>query len=289
MSFPELVNLDMKIAHGLMSQIPVSLIGTLRISFGSRTSINFLRASTNTKFGVARTCQNLSFRKNSTIAVTLGQKQKITDLGHHQYSSSFPNNKGSSVVPTNLSGGFLLSISLSASYYLGKVIYCTEEKITQTVETVESVAPEVTLFPSQSSITESQTTTTSKKENVISSPDDDEQPFSLTGLFDLSQISFGASMGFASGYFVKRISKTAAFLVGAVFVLLQILEHQGYIKIHWNKFEENYQKVLDLDKDGKVTANDFKLILRNIVTFLSKNFQTDASFIIGFGIGLRYD
>lgn len=169
--------------------------------------------------------------------------------------------------------------------------FILEEKITQTVETVESVesTPEVTLFPSQSSITESQTTTTSKKENVISSPDDDERPFSLTGLFDLSQISFGASMGFASGYFVKKISKTAAFLVGAVFVLLQILEHQGYIKIHWNKFEENYQKVLDLDKDGKVTANDFKLILRNIVTFLSKNFQTDASFIIGFGIGLRYD
>jgi hypothetical protein len=38
-----------------MSQIPVSLIGTLRISFGSQSSINFLRASANTKFGGART------------------------------------------------------------------------------------------------------------------------------------------------------------------------------------------------------------------------------------------
>lgn len=68
-------------------------------------------------------------RKNSTIAINLGQKQKIADFGHHQYSSSFPNNKGSSVVPTNLSGGFLLSISLAASHYLGKDIYCTGKKI----------------------------------------------------------------------------------------------------------------------------------------------------------------
>src|SRR3954447_14571667 len=95
-----------------------------------------------------------------------------------------------------------------------------EEKITQTVEST----PEATLFPSQSSFTNSQTTKTTKKDNIISSSSDDERPFSLTGLFDLSQISFGASMGFASGYFVKKISKTAAFLVGAVFVLLQILE-----------------------------------------------------------------
>jgi FUN14 domain-containing protein 1 len=163
--------------------------------------------------------------------------------------------------------------------------FILEEKITQTVEST----PEATLFPSQSSFTNSQTTTTSEKEKIISSPSDDERPSSLTDFFDLSQISFGASMGFASGYFVKKISKTAAFLVGAIFVLLQVLEHQGYIKIHWNKFEENYHKVLDLDKDGKVTTNDFKLILQNVVKFLSKNFQTDASFIIGFGIGFRYD
>ncbi|GES78372.1 FUN14 family-domain-containing protein [Rhizophagus clarus] len=247
-----------------MSQIPVSLIGTLRISFGYQSSINFLRASANTKFGVTRTCHVLSvtpFRKNSTIAIT---RQKLAELEHQQYSTNFLN---------------------AASNYLGKVVYCTEEKITQTVEST----PEATLSPSQSFFTDSQTTTTSEKENIISSPSDDKRPFSLTGLFDLSQISFGASMGFASGYFVKKISKTAAFLVGAVFVLLQVLEHQGYIKIHWNKFEENYHKILDLDKDGKVTTNDFKLILHKVATFLSKNFQTDASFIIGFGIGLRYD
>ncbi|GBB85717.1 hypothetical protein RclHR1_01220013 [Rhizophagus clarus] len=271
-----------------MSQIPVSLIGTLRISFGYQSSINFLRASANTKFGVTRTCHVLSvtpFRKNSTIAIT---RQKLAELEHQQYSTNFLNGKlyyKSSAIPANLSSGFLLSVGLAASNYLGKVVYCTEEKITQTVEST----PEATLSPSQSFFTDSQTTTTSEKENIISSPSDDKRPFSLTGLFDLSQISFGASMGFASGYFVKKISKTAAFLVGAVFVLLQVLEHQGYIKIHWNKFEENYHKILDLDKDGKVTTNDFKLILHKVATFLSKNFQTDASFIIGFGIGLRYD
>ncbi len=95
-------------------------------------------------------------------------------------------------------------------------------------------------------------------------------------------------MGFASGYFVKKVSKTAAVLVGATFVLLQILEQQGYITIYWNKFEENYNKVLDLDNDGKVTTNDFKLIFYKVVEFLGRNFQTDASFVIGFGIGFRY-
>ncbi|RIA91981.1 FUN14 family-domain-containing protein [Glomus cerebriforme] len=281
-----------------MSQPSISLIGTLR---GVNPSIYFLRASTHTNFGVAGTDTLLlvnSFRKNSTIAA-----KQIVDLVNHRFvpnSRSFLNNKlyaRNSAVPISLSYGFSLSVGLAASRYLGKVIYCTvlnnrengskfilEEKITQTVDST----PEATLFPSQTSPSNSQTTTT--KENITSSstPSPDERHFSLFDLFNLSQISFGTSMGFASGFFVKKISKTASFLVGATFVLLQVLEHQGYIKIHWNKFEENYNKVLDLDNDGKVTTNDFKLILYKVVDFLSRNFQTDASFILGFGIGFRY-
>jgi uncharacterized membrane protein (Fun14 family) len=107
-------------------------------------------------------------------------------------------------------------------------------------------------------------------------------------IFNLQQITFGTSMGFASGYFVKKVSKTAAVLVGAIFVLLRILEHQGYITIYWGKFGNNYNKVLDLDKDGKVTTNDFGLILYKIGTFLGRNFQTGAGFVVGFGVGLRY-
>ncbi|CAG8490065.1 7142_t:CDS:2 [Funneliformis caledonium] len=269
-----------------MNQTPVSLIGTLRVSFSFHPSLYSLR----TKSGFARIIRdNSSFRKNSTIATNSSQIlsiKQVADLGHHR----FVNNKlydGSLAIPTGLSRGLSLSIGLAGSHYIlgvGKVIYCTE------------IISETTLPSSpQTSPTNPQPTTKETKENVLSptsstdKPDKpDTPPFSPFDFFNVQQITFGASMGFASGYFVKEVSKTAALLVGATFVFLQILEQQGYIKIDWSKFEENYNKVLDLDEDGKVTTNDWKLIFFKVVEFLGRNFQTDACFMIGFGIGLKF-
>src|SRR2546430_782616 len=136
----------------------------------------------------------------STIATTSSRKlsvKKIIDIGHHRFVVNPLNNTRSKVVST--------ALSLSAG--------CEECKVESTPKsTLHSSQP-----PSQSN----------SKGNVIPSSEEDKPPFSLFDIFNLQQITFGTSMGFASGYFVKKISKTAAILVGATFVLLQILEHQG--------------------------------------------------------------
>ncbi|CAI2177492.1 10667_t:CDS:2 [Funneliformis geosporum] len=256
-----------------MNQTPVSLIGTLRVSFSFHPSLYTSR----TKSGIARIIR-------ATISSQKLSAKQIAGLGPYR----FLKNKlydGSLAFPTGLSHGFSLSIGLAGSHYIfgiRKAIYCTE------------IVSEITLPSSpQTSPTIPQSTTTKETKENFSSPSSttdkpDKSTFSPFDSFNAQQITFGASMGFASGYFVKEVSKTAAVLVGATFVFLQILEQQGYIKIDWSKFEENYNKVLDLDEDGKVTTNDLKLIFFKVVEFFGRNFQTDASFMIGFGVGFRY-
>ncbi|RUP49168.1 FUN14 family-domain-containing protein [Jimgerdemannia flammicorona] len=106
--------------------------------------------------------------------------------------------------------------------------------------------------------------------------------------FNGQQLSFGTTMGFCSGYLVKKVGKVAALTVGAGFIFVQILESQGYIQISWDRFEKGYIKALDVDKDGKVTIKDARIIVNRISQYLGRHLQMNSGFIVGFALGLRY-
>jgi len=61
----------------------------------------------------------------------------------------------------------------------------------------------------------------------------------------LSKLSFGAIMGYTSGYATKKVGKVAAFVVGAGFIFLQSLAVAGYIEIDWMKIKDSAIKKCD--------------------------------------------
>lgn len=68
----------------------------------------------------------------------------------------------------------------------------------------------------------------------------------------------------------------------------QVLESQGYIHVSWNKFEEDYVRAFDFDRDGKVTVKDARIIYERLAKFFGHNLQLNSGFAVGFALGVRY-
>ena len=101
----------------------------------------------------------------------------------------------------------------------------------------------------------------------------------------------GGTLGFASGYLVKKVSKLAALALGAAFVIIQVMEVQGYhlnLSQYWGEMEPYYLQVLDLDRDGRVTERDLRQVANNAMEFVKNTLHADMSFAIGFAVGLKY-
>ncbi|RUS19163.1 FUN14 family-domain-containing protein [Endogone sp. FLAS-F59071] len=103
-----------------------------------------------------------------------------------------------------------------------------------------------------------------------------------------SELAFGTSLGFCTGYLIKKVGRVFALMVGVTFVLLQYLSFKGLVTVHWDRMAWHYTNQLDKDKDGKVTASDLRTIMAALLDFLTANFQFKSTFVGGFYAGLRY-
>jgi uncharacterized membrane protein (Fun14 family) len=61
---------------------------------------------------------------------------------------------------------------------------------------------------------------------------------------EISEVGVSGLAGFCSGYCLKRVSQEVAVGIGAVFMLLQTLQHMGYININYKKVNADVTKVL---------------------------------------------
>lgn len=60
-----------------------------------------------------------------------------------------------------------------------------------------------------------------------------------------TKLSFGAIMGYTSGYATKKIGKIAAFAVGCGFIFIQSLAMAGWIQVDWLKIQGDAFKKVD--------------------------------------------
>ena len=60
---------------------------------------------------------------------------------------------------------------------------------------------------------------------------------------ELNEMGFSGLAGVCSGYCLKRVSQEVAVGIGAVFMLLQGLQHAGYININYKKLNADVTKV----------------------------------------------
>ncbi|KAG0272450.1 FUN14 domain-containing protein 1 [Linnemannia exigua] len=107
-------------------------------------------------------------------------------------------------------------------------------------------------------------------------------------LINSKELTFGMAMGLCSGYLFKKLGKLMMLVVGLGFVSLQLLVNSGYIQVNWKKIERRFVDQFDVDRDGKVTANDAKHGFRWLMTLLTKNFQFKSTFVGGFVLGFKH-
>jgi uncharacterized membrane protein (Fun14 family) len=106
--------------------------------------------------------------------------------------------------------------------------------------------------------------------------------------FPIQQIGFGMCLGAASGATFKRWSRDVMYGVGVGFIFLQTLSHYGFISIHWNAIKDKTEKVLDVNGDGKFDADDVKVYLKRLLSFLQKGVPDSVGFTAGFYAGIQY-
>ncbi|KAF9158418.1 hypothetical protein DFQ26_007662 [Actinomortierella ambigua] len=124
----------------------------------------------------------------------------------------------------------------------------------------------------------------------FTSASSERSPFPPTKepLISTREITFGSVMGLGSGFLFKKLGKLILLVIGLGFVSLQLLSNQGYVTVHWSRFERRFKDSFDLDGDGKVTVNDAKHGFRALIDLLTKNFQFKSTFIGGFVLGFKY-
>ncbi|XP_061184663.1 FUN14 domain-containing protein 1B-like [Saccostrea echinata] len=100
------------------------------------------------------------------------------------------------------------------------------------------------------------------------------------------QVAIGGASGWAAGYLCVKVGKLAAITLGTSILVLQIAQHQGYIKIDWRLLEK------DVDKAKKAierqTRHQYQGVFENLKTFFKNNVYLAGSFAGGFLIGVTF-
>lgn len=60
---------------------------------------------------------------------------------------------------------------------------------------------------------------------------------------EINEMGLSGLAGVCSGYCLKRVSEEIAIGIGAVFMLLQTLQHMGYININYKKVNADMTQV----------------------------------------------
>ena len=106
-----------------------------------------------------------------------------------------------------------------------------------------------------------------------------------TNLFDsiapyLGQISFGALAGFATGYALKKIGRTAIVIFGLLFITIQLLAYTGVVRVDWLRIQQY--------ADPLLSKNSLQGFFNGLTGILTNNVPFAGAFIPGFLLGLRY-
>ena len=102
------------------------------------------------------------------------------------------------------------------------------------------------------------------------------------------KLSYGAGVGFCSGFTLKKIGKIGAFIFGTGFCLFQTLSYNEYITINYDKVGKDLCELLDLNKDGQFNEADGKELYDKALEVVGFNMPAGSGFAAGFALGLRY-
>jgi uncharacterized membrane protein (Fun14 family) len=103
----------------------------------------------------------------------------------------------------------------------------------------------------------------------------------------LSNLSFGAIMGYCSGSAMKKVGKALAVVIGVGFIGLQTAVSAGYIEVDWAKISGGLLTKMDATGDGKFDGEDVKAYWKKIRAVLTNKVPAAGGFSLGFMYGVK--
>lgn len=88
----------------------------------------------------------------------------------------------------------------------------------------------------------------------------------------------GLLLGFATGYFLKKMAKVAVMITGAIALLLVIMAYYGFITVNWDKLALFVERIL-----GEAHATT-----ASIHAWAVASIPFAGSFMAGVALGLKY-
>jgi uncharacterized membrane protein (Fun14 family) len=76
-------------------------------------------------------------------------------------------------------------------------------------------------------------------------------------------------------------------LAGLGFMSLQTLSYYGYVQVDHSKIQSDFNKAMDLNKDGKVDKEDAQIASDKLMEVLQYGLPTGGGFGAGFIAGIR--
>lgn len=101
-------------------------------------------------------------------------------------------------------------------------------------------------------------------------------------------MGFSGAMGFTCGYALKKVGEKAAYSIGVMFITIQTLQYLGYITIDYGKVQDDVEKSLDVNNDGKLDVNDFLIIWRELKAVLTASLPSASGFVTGMAMGMYF-
>lgn len=98
------------------------------------------------------------------------------------------------------------------------------------------------------------------------------------------QLIIGCTSGWLTGYLMMKVGKVAAVALGGGIILLQVANHNGYIKVNWDRLAKKVDEVGDT-VEATASAKGPKL-LDKVKKFAQENTYMAAGYAGGFLIGI---
>ncbi|XP_056005811.1 FUN14 domain-containing protein 1-like [Ostrea edulis] len=100
------------------------------------------------------------------------------------------------------------------------------------------------------------------------------------------QLAIGGLSGWVSGYLCIKVGKLAAITLGTSILVLQIAQHQGYVKVDWTLFQKDVERAKNVIESQ--TRTHYPGVYNSVMTFFKNNVYLGGSFAGGFLIGATF-
>jgi len=95
----------------------------------------------------------------------------------------------------------------------------------------------------------------------------------------VASLGFGGVAGLVVGYTAKKVTKVVALILGAAFILVQVLAYKGLITVNWDAVQNSAEQVWT-DPQGMTLAD-------RLWQILSANLPFGGGFVAGFALGFK--